>query len=295
MDIYKPRVGVGLLFIIISIIVVNLFILFIGSFMNSYVIITLLKVFMIVFTVYCIYYLFILLSLKYIIKDNEIEIDSLFSLKKEVIPFKNILGYSNHKRSIKGIKLSGIGNNFFCVGRSIIDKVGLTYLYVTSSKDIIYIKTKDISFGISPENVEKFKQILVSKNIKEKEFQVEKARNNKLFKEKKFFIPFIIATIIIIFLTVNPFILYLNKDLPITMPLNFNEAFMAIEYGTAKQFVFRQMTYGVLNMVVLVCMYYGAYFSSKYDKKSAYKYMYISIILAAAFAIMQLRILNVYM
>ncbi|WP_027633991.1 PH domain-containing protein [Clostridium hydrogeniformans] len=294
MEIYKPPVGLGLFFIIITIVAVNVIVAFIGSFINSYVVITLLKLFMVVATGYCIYYLFMLISLKYIIRENEIEIDSFFSLRKEVIKFKDILGYSYHKGAIRGIKLSGIGNNFFGIGRSIIDKVGLTYLYVTSAKNVIYIKTEDMSFGISPENVEAFKELLISKNIKEKEFQVKKQKSNDLFKEKRFFIPFIIATVIIIFVTLNPFILYLNKDLPITMPLNFNESFVAIEYGTSKQFVFRQMTYGVLNMVILVCMYYGAHFSSKYDRKSAYKYMYISIIMALAFAIIQLRILSVF-
>jgi len=71
------------------------------------------------------------------------------------------------------------------------------------------------------------------------------------------------------------------------MPLNFDAKFNPIKIGTGKQFAFTQMIYGVLNMALLFCMYYASYFCAKYDRKSAYKYIYLALIVAMIFLIMQ--------
>jgi hypothetical protein len=79
--------------------------------------------------------------------------------------------------------------------------------------------------------------------------------------------------------------------IPNNMPLNFDAKFNPIKMGTSKQFAFTQMIYGVLNMALLFCMYYASYFCAKYDRKSAYKFIYLSLIVAMIFLIMQFKIL----
>jgi hypothetical protein len=83
--------------------------------------------------------------------------------------------------------------------------------------------------------------------------------------------------------------MYVKGVIPNEMPLSFNASFEPAKIGTARQFAFKQMTFGVLNMAVLFCMYYAAHFHAKYDKKSANRYIYISLIISAVFFLMQLR------
>ena len=114
-------------------------------------------------------------------------------------------------------------------------------------------------------------------------------------KEKKFIILLVIASIITITLTANPYILYKSGKLhSARMPLSFDGNFVPVKYGTVRQFVFKQMSYGVLNMAVLFCMYYAAFFRAKYDKKTAYAFIIFSIILSSVFLIIQLKILYHY-
>jgi hypothetical protein len=75
------------------------------------------------------------------------------------------------------------------------------------------------------------------------------------------------------------------------MPMSFDSKFTAIQFGTGKQFAFKQMVYGLFNMAILFCMYYAAYFCAKYDRKSSYKFIYISLILTLALLTIQIKIL----
>lgn len=294
MKVYKPSKGPAGVFIVLLAALVDIVIMVFAPYINSYEIESILNVFAISYTIYCLYYFIIIISLKYYLNDEYMIIESFFGLKKIKIDFKDIKGYVIHKNLIKGTKLSGIGNNIFAVGRSIVEKVGITYMYVTKSKDVIFLKTEDMSYGISPDKFDEFKNYIIDKGIEQKEFQIIKKKNKDIYKEKSFFIPFILSVIIIIVIVLNPFILYLKHKLPQIMPITFDRAFKVIQYGTEKQFAFRQMTYGVLNMIVLVCMYYASYFCAKYDKKSAYKYIYVALILAAVFLLMQIRVLIAY-
>lgn len=103
-------------------------------------------------------------------------------------------------------------------------------------------------------------------------------------------IPFVTVSIIALALTVIPLILYLKGLIPEDMPLSFNRKFEPVKMGSGKQFAFKQTTYGVLNMAILFCMYYAAYFYAKYDRKSANLYIYLSLIISSAFFLMQLKI-----
>jgi hypothetical protein len=208
-----------------------------------------------------------------------------------MIPFKCIQGYKKASGYIKGVRLSGYGNNNFVIGRSVIDKIGSTYMFVTSTKDIIYLKTEDMNYALSPENILEFEKNLKNKNINNLNWEYKPNKNINLYKDKKFFIPFVIVSIISLIITLNPIIMYLYNKLPTIMPMSFDSKFTAIQFGTGKQFAFKQMVYGLFNMAILFCMYYAAYFCAKYDRKSSYKFIYISLILTLALLTIQIKIL----
>ncbi|MCW7998332.1 hypothetical protein CFK35_10470, partial [Clostridium sp. cpc1] len=178
---------------------------------------------------------------------------------------------------------------------NIIDKLGNTYMYVTSNKTILYLKTDKINYGISPENLEEFELILKQADVKEEDWQFKLNKNTNIFKDKRYFTPFIIVTIMILIITLTPMIFYLYNLLPDKMPLVFDAKFTPVGFGEGKQFAFKQMMYGALNMVILFCMYYVSYFYSKYDKNYAYKFLYISLFFSTVFLIFQIRILHVFL
>jgi len=86
-------------------------------------------------------------------------------------------------------------------------------------------------------------------------------------------------------------VLYILNELPDVMPLVLNVSREVVEVGTDKQFAFSQMTYGLLNMAVMFCMYYAAHFCAKYDKKAAHRYIYISFLVALIFLYLQMQLI----
>lgn len=291
MDRYVSKRGRGLGFILLMIVLYNLLILILLKFTNSYVVASLLKIILVTCNVYQIYYVSLYVSLKCSIDDQNLIIHAIGSLKRIVVPLNEIEGYTTASGTIKGVKLYGIASNSFAMGRFVIDKIGISRMFVTENKNIIYLKTNNINYGISPENFEEFEKNLVSHNLPKIEWKYKVNSGYHLHKDKHFIVPFIIVSIIILILTLNPFILYLKNLLPSTMPLNFDAQFYPIKMGTGKQFAFTQMIYGVLNMALLFCMYYASYFCAKYDRKSAYKFIYLSLAVAIIFLIVQFKII----
>lgn len=288
---YKSAKGVGVWTIVGITVIYNVFMIVLINFINSYEIFNLFKLAFISVNAYQIYYIIICGTLKYSMDEENLYITSMFKFKNEKIPFKDIRMYQKSKGYIKGVKLSGYGKSKFAIGRSFIHKVGRTYMFVTSTKNVIYLKTDDITYGISPENFQEFELKIQERHIENLQWENKLNKGVELRKEPKFLVPFIIAAIIVLMLTLNPIIMYLYGNLPDRMPLSFNPNFIAVEFGTGKQFAFKQMTYGLLNMGLLFCMYYAAYIFSKYDKKVFYKFIYTALVVAAFFLIMQIRIL----
>lgn len=259
---------------------------------NSYVISSLLKIAIVIFTLYQLYYILIYTTLKYAADESFIYIFTF--IKKLKIPYNEITSYKVESGNINGVKLSGFGTGNFALGKSVIKKIGTTNMFVTSNKNIIYFKSNAKNYAITPEDFENFKAHLTLGNVMESEWEDIESKHVSLHKDKGFMIPFLIASLIIFVLTLNPFILYLTRKLPSHMPLNFDAAFFPVDQGTGKQFAFNQMIYGVLNMAILFCMYYASHFYAKYDKKSAKKFIYIPLIIAAAFLLIQFRILHTF-
>lgn len=294
MDSYKASNGIGLLFISGFTLLFDGFLIILLNMSNVYEFNYLLKVLLVAFNIYQIYYLLTIVTLKYYIDDDGLYIQALCGLKKISIPFLSIEKYNKSSGDIKGVRLLGYGNKFFALGKFIIEKIGTTYMYVTSNKEILYIKTSDVNYAISPVNIEKFHSEFTERGIGccEWEFNVNEEASPR--EERKFKVLFSLSSIVIMILTITPLILYMKNKLPAQMPLKFDGYFKALKYGTAKEFVFKQMTYGALNMAILFCMYYASYFSAKYDRKSAYYFIYFSLIIALVFLIIQFRILYIF-
>jgi len=289
MEIYKPCKGKGIYYILGLLILYEILFTVGLLAVNSYVLSILLKIALVIFTAYQLYYILVYTTLKYAADDKNIYIINFIKMIK--IPYEEIHCYKVEEGNIHGVKLTGLSTSNFALGKSVVKKIGTTNMYVTSNKNIIYIKVNEKNYAITPQDFENFKNNLDYNHIKESDWDQFQGKQISLHKDKGFMTPFILSSIIITILTLNPFILYLTNKLPSSMPLNFDSSFFPVDQGTGKQFAFNQMIYGVLNMAILFCMYYASHFYAKYDKKSAKKYIYISLLIAAAFLIIQIRIL----
>jgi hypothetical protein len=289
---YKPTKGIGVFHIIGTMLLCDVLIMIMIFLINSYVISSLMKLFLIIFNVYQVYYILLFTTLRYGIDDENIYILDIF--KKNKIPYENIEGYKINSGNINGIKLSGFCTNFFALGKTFVKKIGTTNMYVTSNKNIVYLKSSNTTFAISPLNYEEFEKAINLKGIQTLEWEYKWNKDVSLHKDKSFMIPFFIVSIIVVILTLNPFVLYLMNKLPQTMPLSFDSSFLPLEIGTGKQFAFSQMVYGVLNMAIQFCMYYASYFYAKYDRKSTKKFIYAALAISTAFLLIQIRILHAF-
>ena len=291
MDSYVTKGKRGIGFMLLMAVLYNILIIILLKFTNSYIVASLLKLLLVACNIYLIYYILLYSSLKYTINEENIMIYAIGPLKKITLPLNEIEGYTMSSGTIKGVKLYGIAASSFALGRFVIDKIGISRMFVTDNKNIFYIKTEHMNYAVSPMNYKEFEDALICHNVQAAVWEYKVNNSYNLHKDKHFIIPLIIVSIIILILTLNPFILYLKDMIPNTMPLNFDANFNPIKIGTGKQFAFIQMIYGVLNMALLFCMYYASYFCAKYDRKSAYKNIYVSLIVALIFLIMQFKIL----
>ncbi|MGE5629142.1 MAG: PH domain-containing protein [Solirubrobacterales bacterium] len=287
---FLPEKGYGAWYIAIATIIIDAVLSVVLKFSNSYEIALVLQVFFVVFNLYQLYYLFMYLSINYVVENEELKIISLFGMKKVSIPFSEIKCYKTFSGKIKGIKLSGYGADNFNIGRSVIEKTGTTYMYVTNSKNIVYINTNGMNYGLSPKDIDKFLQCLGINEVCETNYEYRTVKHINLFKDKRFAVPFAICTILIGIITIYPILRYLNHTIPAVMPMSFDSKFQPISFGTGKQFAFKQMTLGLLNLAILFCMYYASVFIARYDKKAVYKYIYVALILSVIFIIVQGKI-----
>lgn len=292
MIVYKPAKGIGLYYLVVVLLANDVLIILGSILVNSYVLSSLLKIFLILLNIYLIYYIIVAFSLKYGLDDENMYVFRF--LKNNKIPLSNIEGYKIENGRINGVRLSGFGTSSFALGKSVVKNIGTTNMFVTNNSNILYVKCGDLNYAVSPKEFDLFLSHLKSRGISNFEWELRVNKDISLHKDRRFMIPFIFVSIVISILTLNPFILYLRNKLPAVMPLNFDSSFLAVEFGSGKQFAFNQMIYGVLNMAVLFCMYYAAHFYAKYDKKSSYKFIYASLIIALAFLLIQLKILHTF-
>lgn len=277
---------------VMTLIMLNIFGAVIIYLMDSYLMLSLVKMILILCNIFYIYHIGVWFSVKYIVDQSQIVISAWGGLKKVVLKTEDIESFVTREGKIKGIGLSGISSNKFAIGRIAVKELGTTRMFVTDNENIIYLKTEDINYGISPKDCEGFEKALLSLGIENKEWKKAYNKVHGMYKEVKFMVPMVITSIILLVITFLPIILYVLNKLPDIMPLAINSAMSVAKVGTDKQFAFSQMLYGILNMAIFFCMYYAAHFCAKYDKKAAYRYIYISLFVAVVFLYLQIVLIT---
>lgn len=292
---FKAKRGQGILELLAYLFLGNALLIILNKIINGYLEKNLIILSSIIYSAICIYYILLDLSLAYEVYEDYIEINCFKGLKKIRINLKDINGFLEQDKVINGFKLSGFGKHKYCFGRCVVHNVGVARMFVTSSKRVIYIHTEEISYGLSPENFCEFKKLIISKGIKEESFKLKINNVRDIIRDKGFYIPFIITSLLILGIILIPSIIYLLGVMPDKMPIDFSAHLVPCTIGGAKDFVGRQIIYGIMNMILLVCIYYASHFCAKYDKKLAERYIYLSLIVALVFLIFQIQTLVNYL
>jgi hypothetical protein len=293
MSTYECKKGVGHIHILLIALLWNFGIFLLIRLIDIYEIVTLIEVFLVIVDIYLGFNIIFILTMKYSIDDEKIIISGIGNVKKVIIPFQDITSYFISREHISSVKLYGFATKKFAIGRFVVNKIGTTRMFATCN-NLIYLKTDKINYAISPKELDLIADIMDRHNIKCEKWEYDYENNCKLHNKKKFiaFIIFI-STLIFIF-TITPLILFQANLLPNEMPLALSSKFLPLVMGTSKQFVSKQLIYGIINMGILLCMFFAAFSHIKYDEKTAYIYIYISLIIAAVFFFMQIRIIFQY-
>jgi hypothetical protein len=289
---FKPMKRInGSIFILFITLICDMLIIITSICVNDYVLNVFLRIFLVMFNIYQLYYILQFATLNYQVGDGILRIISIFGLKQTKISFGDLENYTKTNGNISAIKLSGYGAKRFAIGRCVFNKIGIVNMNVTWNENIFYLKTKDEVYGISPLDCLGFENELTTAGIKSDDLIVENKKTQNLHKDNYFRIPFFLVTIFIIIFIARPLYLYYDNLLPKSMPLSFNVKFQPAIMGTNEDFVIKQLEYGFLNMALFFCMYYAAHLNAKYYKKSAYKYIYISLAVIIIFLIIQEKII----
>ncbi|WP_010236474.1 PH domain-containing protein [Clostridium arbusti] len=282
----------GSQFIIIITILCDIFIVLGSIYLNDYLLDIFLRTFLLVFNIYQIYNIALFLTLRYSMDNEAFYIITLFGLRKSKLLFKEMEAYTKSQGIINAVRLSGYGKKNFAIGKCFFKKLGFVNMYVTSNKNVFYLKDNDEVYGVSPEDSKIFEDRLIHMGIGMGEWSPEKTKPVRLYKDNHFNIPLILSIVIIVFFTLRPLILYYKGLLPSSMALSFNIKFQPTIIGTSRDFLFKQMSYSAFNAAILLCMYFAANFSAKHHKKTSYKYLYISLGIAVIFLLIQQRIIS---
>ncbi|MGL4656272.1 MAG: PH domain-containing protein [Sarcina sp.] len=294
MNCFKARRGIASLEILGYLIFCDTLMFIILKLIDSYMESKLVTFAIVFFTIWCLYYIVLDLSLKYIFYSDRVVISSFGGLKKVVVKISDINGLLVKDEFIDGFKLFGVGKGRYAFGRMVVKGVGATRAFITSSNKVLYLHTEKFSYAISPKDIDTALTILFDKNIPIQEFET-KVNNRELFKDKKFLTPFVLTTILISAMILVPFLLYLTGYLPSEMPSSFDTSFNVLAMGVGKDFAVKQMVTGICNIIILICMYYTSYFAAKYDKKLAVRFIYIAFVISLLFEFLQLQILINYL
>ncbi|SHJ45058.1 PH domain-containing protein [Hathewaya proteolytica DSM 3090] len=289
---YKSVKNYFPLLVLIVLIIACIIGVYATKYIESYVVTLLIKTGLIVYTIYEIYYIISAVTIVYYVDDRYIYIKSFLNLRNVKVDFNNIRGYDIKQEM--GVKLSGFNLGKMAIGRFFTENVGITRMFVTNDKNIMYFLCDDLSYAITPRDMEGMVMELKKHDISIKNQCHHKIKDSNLNRDPKFLIPFAISCIIVVLIVAVPSYLYFYEKLPYTMPLNFSINFAPLEMGTAKQFVFQQMIYGILNLILILCMYFAAQCNDKYYTKARYKYVIISLVTSIIFFIVQCRIIYLY-
>lgn len=235
------------------------------------------------------YYLAFLKTLYYKIEDRVLTIGSAFWFMDVHIPVEKILYFTERITLLNHSGITGMISKRFSLGRGYIQDLGKVDMYITSSKKTIFFGTMDEHFGISPENMTGFSQLLKKHGVQEAFVYrplSEKDLNESAEKLRQYFL---LNTLMVMIYLAVPIYLYYQNRFPDYVTIHQLHASM-LSYVPAKVYMDSVITYGVTGFFVNLLFLFLTRAYRKVDLIYYYRIMFIPLVLLS---LMLLNLANV--
>ncbi len=218
------------------------------------------------------YLIRLIITLKYILTDQELIITGTLNLRKIKIPVSDIESWS---RKITLLDTSGLGLSTarFAIGKGLDNNGDQAELLITSSKKVIYLKTKNGNYGISPEKADEFIAQLKALDIPQQSgserryLQQDQNRSRSNLNQIMLYCILLMAILLLI-----PVVMYFTGLMPQLVRT------AAVSYMTRKAYLEAVFTRGLIALVVMLVSYGVTILLSAIEGKYYYRIMFIPLI-----------------
>lgn len=218
------------------------------------------------------YYLVLLIKLKYILTDQEFIITGVHKIKQIRIPIAEIETWSRKISLLENLG-TGLATARFALGKGLDNTGEQAELFITSSKKVIYLKTKRGNYGISPEKVEEFAAQLKELGISQQtgterhEFRFDQTKSRGTLNQITLYSILLTAILLLIPLTMQ-----FTGLLPELVQIS-NSGYLP---RTA--YLESVLTRGFIALILILVSYGMAVMLSYIEGKYYYRIMYIPMI-----------------
>lgn len=219
------------------------------------------------------YFLVLVLTLKYMLDEKELVISSAFHFQTKKIPIKEIESWSRRITLLDTVGIT-FSSARFALGKGLDNNGEQAELFITSSKKVIYLRTIQGNFGISPTDADGFitqlKMLEVPhKKMTERSFLAnDESKGRNLLNQLTLYC--IILTSILLFI---PLVIYFTGLMPPLVQISDQTWLSQTAYLDS---VF---TRGLIALVMIIFCYAITILLSSIEGKYYYRSMYLPLVL----------------
>ncbi|ETA80380.1 PH domain-containing protein [Youngiibacter fragilis] len=236
------------------------------------------------------YFVTLVRTLQYRLTNDALHIEGLFGLVHEVIPVNSIRGYTRRITLISKTGLMGYIVRKYYIGSSYVDGVGNVKMYITSSRNSIYIGTDLGIFGISPEAPLAFSAHMDDLNVP----LVEKLEYNKSFdhawSERRFRQLLRYVCIVLVLAAVLPLLAKSAGFLPPYVPEVFSGG-KRTSFMPTEAYLRNHIWFSGLNAVILAAAAVISRYYKKIDTIYYYRLLYAPLAMTLAIMVLMVNVL----
>lgn len=222
---------------------------------------------------YGIYFLVLILTLKYKLDEKGFVIASAFDFRTNQIPIEDIESWS---RRITLLDTVGIGFSTarFALGKGLDNNGEQADLFITSSKKVIYLRTARGNFGISPKDADGFtaqlkKLEIPQQKVTERSFLVnDESKGRSLLNQLTLYCIILTSILLII-----PLVIYFTGLMPPLVQVSGQSWLSQTAYLES---VF---TRGLMALVMILFCYGVTILLSSIEGKYYYRSMFIPLVI----------------
>lgn len=269
---YKPEKNNIKTIITVGLLLINVIIIVLFINMGSMEIRGMLTFVFLMINLYGVYFLTLIITLKYTLSDKELTISGVYKHKNIRIPIADIQSWTRKIALLENLG-TGFATARFALGRGFDNTGEQADLFITSSKKVIYLKTKHGNYGISPEKADEFVAKLkdlgvVQQSGTERHYlKQDQDRGRSALNQITLYCILLTAILLLI-----PLIMHFTGLLPDLVQIS------GTAYMTRTSYLESVLTRGLVALLLLLVSYGIASLLSSIEGKFYYRIMFIPLV-----------------